>query len=1038
MTKLYASPLRVYLLLGLFALAGIMCGLHLPVSLFPNSNKPTIGVWIPYGNNTPIEFLDTYGRQLEGELRGISTENLEVEKLTAEYEESSAMFRVEFKWGALPKEALQEVRTRVTAFSARMPLEMREGVGVWTNQENNGFLAISFFSDARSPDDLYELLDPLLAPRLAQVAEAEGAGLYNPARKEILLELDPLRMATLQLVPRDIERAVTTALRGFRGGSITIGTQQLAIEMPRQVGAMQEMRKIRIPTPSGGVVTLGDVAKIDSRIMETESRSFKTNGAASLILFANPRAGGNVKKMAEDIIEIVKETKLTLPRDIEYRLIVDPSGFIRHSISNLLREVIVGCLLAVCILFLFIGSLRNTITAAIEIPLSMVLAFILMKLLGMNLNLISLGGLALSAGMNIDASVVVMENIFRHFDEVKGPLDYRRRLEIVVNAVSEVRFCVVASTIASLVVFLPLAFTSELTYAILGDLAKAVVFSHAFSAIVATILVPTVRLHLMAHEKMRKDPAQRSPIQRLIKATENAYGRTLNHFILSRKLKAAAYIGLPVLLAVLILTVLPRLPREIIGLPDTDWITLGVNTQGNTTIRQMETQTEELEARLLKKFGNRLHYTFTQIHWPNGARIMCRLKDKKDAQRFWKELENEFGNTPITKFWIGPWNPSELPIPNPPQLRIAVTGNKVEERQEVAQNLIDLLEASNLYFRISSDPNVVTKRSVVLVPNPDQWGLLESKTSRLTASDIADIARVATSGRTIENLTIDGRRTPLTMAFQKAAVTSIEDLAAFPIGLGGKIVPLKALASVERKALPPLMYREDGDDVVLIYGRLKRGEEGKADETLKKAEALVNGWKATHDDPLTKSGTAIRFEDAQKDLNNALRQLAIAVTLSILLIFVTLIIQFGSIMNALLVLVAIPLGFVGVLASLWLFHSTLSLNSVLGIILLNGIAVANSIILVDFLKRGVDEGRPPREAAINAGRKRLRPILITSLTTICAMLPIAIGFGEGGKILQPLGIAVAGGLWVSTILTLFVVPALQVDYLSWRKKRSLS
>jgi hypothetical protein len=229
----------------------------------------------------------------------------------------------------------------------------------------------------------------------------------------------------------------------------------------------------------------------------------------------------------------------------------------------------------------------------------------------------------------------------------------------------------------------------------------------------------------------------------------------------------------------------------------------------------------------------------------------------------------------------------------------------------------------------------------------------------------------------------------------------------------------------------------------VISGRKNEGDDNSTiDRGLKIAGQVIDDWQAKDaaaPAPALRSRArpAVYLEDALIDLHEALRELGTAVALSVALIFLTLVIQFGSFMNALLVLVAVPLGFIGVLTSLFVFRSTLSLNSVLGVILLNGIAVANSIILVDFLKRLVDLGMYPVQAAVTAGKKRLRPILITSLTTILGMLPIAIGMGEGGRILQPLGIAVSGGLWVSMGLTLFVVPALQVSYLTLRSRHAV-
>jgi HAE1 family hydrophobic/amphiphilic exporter-1 len=1026
---LYSSPLRVYLCLGLLSLAGLYAGSRLPVSLFPNSSKPEIGVNVSYGSSTAREFLDTYGAQLEGELKGISTDEVESEKLTADYGDHSVRYNLSFKWGVDARKAQREVENTVHAYSARFPEEVRKSVSIWASRENSGFLAISYFSEKRSLDELYKVLEPVLTPRLAKVRDAAGASLYNPSQKEVRVELIPGKMGMLQLFPRDVERAVALALSSNGGGAITVGTQQLSVQMPPAASALEDLSRVLVPTPGGSLVHLSDVAHIDFGPSSSSQRSFKTNGAPSLILFAEPRAGGNVKNMAEEMIQIAREVQPTLPEDIQYKILVDPSEFIRGSISNVLHEVLIGAFLAVLILYLFIGSLRNTITAAIEIPLSMVLAFILMRLSGMNLNLISLGGLALSAGMNVDASVVVMENIFRHFEATEGELTRAGKLDILVKSVKEVRFAVIASTIASLVVFLPLAFTSELSYAILGDLAKTVVFSHGFSAFVALILVPTVRLHLMSGKRVEAHP--RAPIEGLIRRLEEGYASALGTFLRRPALRNMTYLSLAAVLAALAAFVLPRLPREIVGRPDTDWMIVSVNTQGNRVLRQMESQAEETESRLLARFGDKVQYTFTQVSGTDHASVMARLRNKGDMRALWKEIEAFFPNTPALQYWVGPWNPAELPIPDPPQLEVSVQGGSAEDRLFASQQLRDVLEGGDVFPRIWTKPGVKRDRNVLLRPRLELWPQLRARGATFLPGDLADLTRVATEGRSIGQLEVETRLTDIYMRYPEASVAAAEDIGALPIGVGAKLVPLKALAEVTVDTVPPSVHREDGHELFSVYGEMTEDRKPEAGAALERARKLIDGWKSGSRLPVT-----VTFEDAEKDLHEALRQLAVAVGLSILLIFLTLVIQFGSVANAMLVLVAVPLGFIGVLGSLLVFRSTLSLNSALGVILLNGIAVANSIILVDFLKRLVDQGMAPAQAAVEAGRRRLRPILITSLTTILGMMPIALGVGEGGRILQPLGIAVSGGLWVSMALTLFLVPGLQVSFLEWRSRRA--
>lgn len=987
-----------------------------------------IEVHIPYSNQTGEEFATIYGKRFEQQLRSISHPQAEVEKVEASYDGHTAKFEVFFVWGASNQIAKKEVEIASNSFASILSEDSRNGMDIWASEKNSGFFAMSFYSEKRDLNALYDVMEPVLAPKLARVRDASNPVLWNPSRREVRVTLKPEIMASLQLFPSDIERSVQAALSGRTGGSITVGLKQFSIEMPRQIQTLEQLKQTLITTPSGRSVHLSDVANLDIGPRTTDSRIFKTSGVSSLILFSQPKPGGNVKQMSEELLQVVKETLPSLPSDVKWKVLVDPSEFIRSSVNNVFHEVGVAALLAVIVLFLFIGSVRNVITAAIEIPLSMVLAFILMRISGMNLNLISLGGLALSAGMNVDASVVVMENIFRHFDKYEGPLDFQKRLQITVEAVKEVQFAVIASTISSLVVFLPLVFTSDLSYAILGDLALAVVFSHGFSAFVALLLVPTVRLHLMQKGGQQHSS---SPIEGYLKKLETLYSSSLSKFLERPKLRYGTYAGLGVGLILLASIALPTLPREVIGKPDTDWLLLGVITEGNALIQQMEIKAEEVERDLLNRFGKEIQYTFTQIHGPNDSMIMARLKDKSKVRELQKKFEETYTNSPSVRHWVDSWNPSELPIPHPPQFEVSVRGGTPENRMNVAKDLRDLMEGKKLYPRISTNPSVEPEKVLFINPHQEQWLSLREQGYRFSPHDVIDLLRVGTTGRRIGYFPIGAEDANIMLRYPSQYVSSVEELAAFPVGIGSKLVALKALSEIKTSERPPTIFKEDGRELYYVKGYTNTGEERKNAQILPQAEKLVRDWNTERMKSSTIDSPLVAFEDPAKDLTDAIRQLGTAVAISIGLIYLTMLIQFGSWVEPLLVLVAIPLGFIGVLLSLLIFQSTLSLNSILGVILLNGIAVANSIILVDFIKRLVAEGLSPREAAVQAAKKRLRPILITSLTTVLGMLPIAIGAGEGGRILQPLGIAVAGGLWISMLLTLFLVPALQVAYLEW-------
>ncbi|MGZ3770920.1 MAG: efflux RND transporter permease subunit [Bdellovibrio sp.] len=1029
MNHLYTKPLRVYVILGALALWGILSGLQLPISLFPNSSQITIAANIPTGALSSQQFYEAYGRDFEATLQGLKVDNIGVKELRADYRNQTTAYRIVFEWGAEPDRAINEVKNVVNAYFANAGEEIRRGIGVYSWNENRGFFAVSFFSPMRSLDDLYQTLDPMITPLKSQIEDAGDFGLWNPNRKEVTVSLIPEKMAQYEVNTVQIQRAIQAAVVGLTGGTLRVGEKDYLIDLPKNVESIESLFQIRVSPKGRPAIFLKDVAKITSGISKDSRQKFKTSGVESLILFANPKEGGNIKKMADQIMEQLQILEKQWPADVQYKILVNPSEFINKSILSVVHEVFLAAFLAVIVLFVFIGNFKNVITAAIEIPLSLFMAFIMMRLAGMNLNLISLGGLALSAGMNVDASVVVLENIVRHFEQAKGKLGYQEKINIVIEAVKEVRLPIIASTLASLVVFFPLIFTQGLTHSLLGDLAKAVIFSHGLSAVVALVLVPTIRLQLLARGQTLET---HSPVEPFLKKLESIYRRSLENFLTHRKPQLIVFGSVIVLLPILIFLVLPRLEKEVIGKPDSDWMIIGLSSPSFSNIKQMESEMESLEASISQNFAEERLYTFTQINGPQDGSIMVRIKHKDKIAKIVEKAEELYKNTATKFYWVDYWNPSELSIPDPPQFRLEITGGAPEKRLQTAQDIQALLLEKGVFDKVRVVPTAEKEKEIRVQPYFNSG----SESEVLSKEELAHYFRVVTDGVYAERIYQKQQELPIYLRLNANEVTSLDQLKAFPVGFEGRLIPLGALAQISMEDRPPRIYRENQKSLMVLSGRLNKAQLDKKNERLEQAKGFIRQMN-NKSHGKDKDLPLLVEVQPDKDLQQSLTQLKWAVAISILLVFLTMVIQLGDVVHSLLVLVAIPLGFIGVLVSLFVFKSTLSLNSGLGTVLLNGIAVANSIILVDFIRKLHQGGLDAKTATIEASVARIRPILMTSLTTVLGMLPVALGFGEGGKILQPLGIAVCGGLWVSTLLTLFIVPALQYMYLA-RKKGTVS
>lgn len=1004
------NPIRLFALITVIALIGIYFGFKLPISLYPQTSRPVVQMNINYGGQSAKEFIRRFGANIEWQLENIKNSGLVIESVKSRYGHNSVSYNVSYDWNTPFAQALKEVQTVAAGAKGMLPRESADSISVWQWNENGGFLAISFYGRKQTLDELYNQLDPLLTPELKKIVDAEEAMLWNPESKEISINLYPDKLAHYGLLPGEVFRSLDFSLVSLTGGEVRLGTKSANIQIPSLLQSQSTIENHLVPLKSGGKVNLKDIADVSIGKSEKSSRSFKTDGKDSLILFANPKSGANVKRMSEEILEIIRKQEKFFPEGVAYKILVDPSEFIRNSISNLIKDVILAAFLAVVVLFLFIGNFRNVVTAAIEIPLCMVIAFIVMKYTGMNLNLISLGGLALAAGMNVDASVVVMENIFSRQEQwarsnPAQPMSLDQKIALIFSSVQEVALPIMLSIGTTLIVFIPLAMTTDLTNAILGDLAKAVIYSHAASAFVALIIVPTIRLKLM-----RDTSLSAAPLEPFLKKVESTYIATIQKVI---KLKKTPFVVAPfAFAAIMAWVILPRLPKEIVGTPDTDWIFISITSPQSTSARMMENSMQEIEGRATKLLGKNYSYTFVQQHSDTRGMVMLRLRDKSFMKQAVEMAQKEFVNTPETYFYVDAWNPAELPLPSMNHLEVKLAGKNYDEVRNSLSRLNFMVAEKGDYTRLNKTP--FDPKATVITFTP-----YTHLNHQLSLPDLLEITTYSSYGKSPGSLTLNGLMTPIRVGLADKRYESLEALRAYPIKSNNKVIPLEALGTFGQLDLPSEIYRQNGIEQALLTSTLDKEKEGNWEtlagtykEFIEKNKAAITQGK----------DVSVEFIQPKKELFEALGQIQVSLAISLLLVAFLLWMQFESFKLVGTILITIPLGLIGAFTALYVMGSTLSLNSALGVILLNGIAVNNAILIVEVYQQLLAKGLSGETALIETCRSRLRPILITSLTTMLGMLPIALGLGDGGKILQPLGIVVVFGLMLSTFLSLVIIP----------------
>ncbi len=1027
MSGLMRKPLLVYLLIGALTLLGLASYQKLSVSLFPVTSKVSISARIPYQSYSSKQFVETIGTELEAGLRSIGSEQFPVEKVESTYGKDGVEYVVSFGWGGDQDAERTAIENKVYAIIDRFDPTIRENTNIAAVVNSQGFFAVNFFSETRKIDDLFKLLNPLVKPLSAIVKDASQVTLFNPTQKEVTVELNPEKLAFHQVAITQIFGIIKDALLGYSGGGVAVGDNSYGINLTAKVATVSELNALKIAQNEQSSVFLKDIAKVSEEISREGTMKFKTSNLDSIILFATPRDGGNIKRMSEEIAAYLKNMAKDLPADVHYKIVVNPAEFIDNSISSVIREVFAASFLAVLVLFLFIGGLRNVFTAAIEIPISLIISFALMRLFGMNLNLISLGGLALSAGMNVDASVVVLENIFR---KIKGRenLSYDEKFRIVVGAVNEVKVPILTSTLTSLIVFMPLVFTQGITNALLGDLAKAVIFSHGISAIVALILVPTIRLHLIATGEAL---VIRSPIEKTLGQIEELYRRTLEEFLLSRRVQKIFLFSTVGVALVLGLYAVNGLKREIIGKPESEWMVVSLESPVHQQ-KYIETELATVEQDLRELFGSEVLDTYTQMTSGGSSFVMLKMENRHKINKYIRAAEERLKDTALITHHIDSWSPSELHLPLVSDYKVEIVGGSMVTRSQMARDIQTRLYEDQVFDSVSITPNSLQEKSVEGLFEPSQ-NLQEI----IPRSEISQYLRTATSGTYVQKLHGGGIDTPIYLRFPANRVNSVESLASLPIGFENRLIPLGSILKFKVSEFGYALFRENGLEKSVLFGEMREKNHSRAGEGVNRARKIVDEMRErslSKDGAKNDAKVVIIEADPRAELNDAIGQLGRAFVISVGLILLILFFQFGDIFTASIALVAIPLGLIGAMLSLTVFNSTLSLNSCLGAILLNGIAVANSIILIDFIRRQVATTASTLRGVVDASVVRLRPILITSLTTILGMLPIALGLGEGGNTLQPLGISVCGGLLISTLLTIYSVPCL--TYLQYQRGKS--
>lgn len=1002
-------PILTTMVTLIIVILGVVSLERVQIDLLPSIEMPTASVNTSYEGASP----EVIEQRITQFIEEIVATTPGVEKLSSSSYEGDSHVSVTFSWGTDIDMATLDMQGRIEDEISELPDDI-------TRPRVRKFDIASFpvvilgIQGDLDPVELTTLIEDQLRYRFGRVPGVAQVDLWGGFNRELRIELDPEKVNALDVPLNSVLEAVRSANLDLPAGRIEQGTHEVMLRAPAQFNGLDEIRDTVVAMKDGAPVTIGQIATVlDTYEKQSETERF--NGHRGIRVAIRKEAGANTVEVSSAVLKEVEAVNRDFPQ-IKVIPVANQGNFIERSIDNVANSVLYGGALAVIVLLFFLRNLRSTIVISLAIPISIIATFALIYFGGFTLNLMTLGGLALGVGMMVDNSIVVLENIFRRRDELRED-----KVEAAIQGAGEVSAAVVASTITTLVIFLPLIFVRGVSGVLFQELAYVIVFSLLCSLLVALSLVPMLASKLVEspEELHHKYEAKRTWIGWMADASENLFHRLdsayrdLLHVVLRHR-GFTIFCALAALAASL--TLIPMIGTEFMPPSDEGEVRVEGEMEVGTRLDIVDAQARKMEA-------------IVQPAVPEAISIIAEASDSGDAE------------VRVSLVPAAARTRSNIQIADDLRERLAgkIPGMEVRVTAPQGQFLLDRiiggsdgitveirgynletlsLLAKRVAAEIKKVPGITDIDSSLDDGIPQQEISVDrDKAADLGFSvrDVAEAIETAFAGTKAGDFRSGGNSYRILVQFRDAEKLSIDEVLNLTLtSPSGERVSLRNLVSAESGRGPTRIQRKDQQRITTVSANIAGRDTGSVATDVEK---VLDGIARPAGYDLAVAGS---YEEQQE----AFRELLAAMILSLVLVYMVMACQYESLRDPLIVMCSVPLAAIGVLVTLYATNTTLNIQSYIGCIMLGGIVVNNAILLVDQagqLRTG--EGWSTRDAVAEAGRRRLRPILMTTLTTVLGLIPLALGIGEGADAQAPLARAVIGGLSSSTLITLLLIPA---------------
>lgn len=1017
------KPVTTALIFVAFAVFGIFSLMNTSLANFPDFDANVVLVMSSYPGASASDIENNLTKVLENTLNSVA----DLKDITSRSKENVSIVVLEFEYGTDIDEACNNIRDKLDLVNSSLPDGASVPVLFKFGMDDMPVLILSAKAD-KSLMGLDKILDDKLVTPLGRVKGVGTVSVSGAPEREIHVYCDPNKLEAYGLSVSGISQIIAAENRNVPSGSIDIGAESFTLRVEKEFKDPSELLDIVVSTRNGQTVYLRDVATVIDGLEEKSQESF-TNGERSAMIAIQKQSGANTVNVIKSVKQRLKTIEPTLPSDVKITTVVDSSTNILNTLNSLKETIIITLLVVMLVVYIFLGRWRATFIIVLSIPIALLGSLIYLYATGNTLNIISMSALSIAIGMVVDDAIVVLENISTHLERGEKPT------EAAVHGTSEVGISVIASTLTMLCVFLPLTMVSGMAGIMFKQLGWIVSIIMIISTTAALTLVPMLCSRMLSN-KPKNGKLHRAifdNVEKFLDKISDGYAKIIGWAMNHRK--TVIFSALAIFIAVLVLLG-PGLKSEYFPHSDEGRLSVSIELPVGTEQTVTGEFAKNFAARLQSEIPEiqvlqyRFGHASTDNVWgsmqSNGSYIISmniNLGSMEDRKRSSTEIADiirkDLREYPEVK--KGTVTEGMGGVGGAASITLEIFGYDFDETDRVAKEIQGkMLENENFSQVVLSRDDYTPEYQVDF----DRTKLALNGLNSTTAAAAFSAAMNGSIGSYYRE---EGEEYNIRVIYDKKFRSSVQDIENIVVYTpAGKAVRIKDLGTVVESKVPPTIERKNRERYITVTGIVSNGH------ALSEAVAATNAIIKTTDIPNNIS-TEISgdFEDQQSMFLN----LVVLMVLIIILVYMVMASQFESFMSPFVIMFSVPFAFTGVILGLWATNTALGVMAMIGIIILLGIVVKNGIVLIDYTILMRERGMSVIDASVTAARSRLRPILMTTLTTVLGMVPLAVGRGEGSELWRSLGMTVCWGLTISTLVTLVLIPTIYCSLATAQEKR---